>query len=200
MAGGALFTAEELAWLRLNFATAGWEAIRFALPGRTDQAIRVKVSHMGLTRNKNARTNLDPQFRMEDGTVIGKLPESERWYLAGLLDGEGCFSLQGRWNERGYAWTVSAGVTFTNTDRRLIDFVNTRIPGKVYEKEPATRTRTCWYWRMFGQERIRTFCREIAPYLIGKREQAELIAAGWEAMDTDQRFALVDRVSQLKRL
>lgn len=199
MAGGALFTIEELAWMGANFGRATWKEIRAALPGRSEQAIRVKASHLGLKRDKNMRENLDPDFRMEDGTVIGRLPESERYYLAGLLDGEGCFSLQGRYNDRGYAWTVSASVQFTNTDRRLIDWVNSRIRGKIYTKDDD-RVRVCYYWRMYGQERIRVFCREIAPYLIGKRDQAEAIAAGWDHMTTEERFALVDRVSRLKRL
>jgi hypothetical protein len=104
----------------------------------------------------------------------------DRAYLAGIVDGEGCItaSVITRWRPDGtrQSWTeVQSALTIANTDRRLIDWIAGYWPGNI---RPVTRRsstfRQGWHFRVSGSD-LPAMLTSVAPYLVVKREQAELV-------------------------
>jgi hypothetical protein len=96
--------------------------------------------------------------------------EPERAYLAGLIDGEG--SIFATFRESDQCTTVR--VNICNTDARLIDWVAARWRGRQsvtdrvkYEQKPIHR------WDADGSNAVEIL-RAALPYLVIKREQADL--------------------------
>lgn len=91
-------------------------------------------------------------------------------YLAGILDGEGCLSLGVR--KKIY---VTPTVQVTNTDKRLIDWLDSCIPGHIYStKEIRPNRKKAWLWSIAGAK-ARELIRSVRPFLKLKGEQADII-------------------------
>ncbi len=167
------------------------------LPARTWDAIKLRARGLGLVRNPDVFSHA---ARHE--SVIGHLSESERSYIAGILDGEGCIIFQrvrrAKHDDALVPYKVS--VSICNTSRRMIEWINERIPARVYiDRTGNPQWRKRYNWMLCGMLRSRIFCHEIAPYLIIKREQAELMAAGWLHLSNDERAELHQKMRDLKR-
>jgi hypothetical protein len=61
----------------------------------------------------------------------------------------------------------------------------------------------CWEtapkWVIAGNHVALVFLREIAPYLVIKRAQAELLASGYAQLSAEERAELYVRLRQLRR-
>jgi hypothetical protein len=65
--------------------------------------------------------------------------ETELAYLAGIIDGEGCFTLHREKNSHRFASQLQIG----NTDLRLLEWVKTRFGGSVnFERRNNPRHKT----------------------------------------------------------
>lgn len=96
-------------------------------------------------------------------------------YIAGIMDGEGCFYLERFASKRvtntiGFQYRIMATVTMC--DKKTIDFI-CHETGKEFRirKLPSGRTAYVIDWR---NSIAAAFIRQILPYLLGKKEQAEL--------------------------
>ncbi len=181
-----------------RYATAETHELLRLLPGRSWGAIfhRAKVLKLP-KRDPDARHR-----RYEATSVIGHLSEAERGYLAGLFDGEGCVGLYKlvRTERSGRYTSYNVTVSISNANREVIEWVNARIPATiVVGKKRSAKHRVVYQWTMGGGVRPRIFCQEIAPSLIVKREQAELMAVGWLHLSNAERLALYWRMRALKR-
>ena len=97
--------------------------------------------------------------------------ESELAYLAGILDGEGCFTLSKGSNGHTFGTLVVVG----NTDARLIHWLQERFDGSVTVRPRNNpRQKPCWIWTLTGSD-IEPFIGAVEPYLRLKREQALLL-------------------------
>jgi len=78
---------------------------------------------------------------------------------------------QGR-PERGFILRVD----ITNSDRRLIDWVNARWSGNVQvaRKEVRPEWKPVYHWHAGDAQRVRAVLTAAMPYLVIKRRQAEL--------------------------
>lgn len=118
--------------------------------------------------------------------AVGKIA-----YLAGLLDGEGCF--QAYIAERGLtkyrtAEPMHNGEPYMKTayqvclemamcDEKTIRWVHATFGGAVSFKDCRRRNKACrdqWHWRVWNDTACATL-KLIYPYLIGKKRQAALI-------------------------
>ena len=94
-------------------------------------------------------------------------------YFAGLIDGEGCFRLGNQGTHR-YTCSLSIG----NTNLRLLHWVKQRFRGVIAEEWRNTlkhpRWRNCFRWTAYADD-LDEIIPAIMPYLVAKREQAELI-------------------------
>jgi hypothetical protein len=90
-------------------------------------------------------------------------------YLAGIIDGEGTVyaqKIRGRFNVRIYV---------VSTDVRLVRWLEQNFGGLVYHRNSPTHAtwKTKWEWVVDKRETTRIL-ELVLPYLIVKREQAEL--------------------------
>lgn len=106
--------------------------------------------------------------------------ETEVAYIAGLFDGEGCVSAKKTQTNHGSRQTVSIQVDMTTPEplyrcQRIFG-------GKVVPSQQRYGWSTLYYWRL-GSKKAEFFLRVIEPYLIIKREQANLaitfLNCGW---------------------
>lgn len=94
-------------------------------------------------------------------------------WLAGILDGEGCFCIFTTNGRSSYGATVCVGAT----DRRMADttFSWTGL-GKVYCRKPQDKKyRSYWEWRISNSVDILALLAKVSPYLVIKQKQAKLL-------------------------
>lgn len=85
-------------------------------------------------------------------------------YFAGFIDGEGCFSICLR-KDTYYEPTLIVA----NNHRHPLDLLAHYAAGRVY-----TLGTRCYQWRV-SHRQLRIFLPKLIPYLLVKREQAELM-------------------------
>lgn len=113
------------------------------------------------------------------------------YYLAGYVDGEGCF----RWNGS----TVCAGVT--NTYPWVLQVFREMWGGRIRNKQKAKRHhKQAYEWEVSGADAAR-FAKDIAPFLREKRRQADIVRdlMGFPK-GSDQRSEGVSLLAELKRV
>ena len=116
----------------------------------------------------------------------------ERWlaYLAGYIDGEGCFR-----------WHRSPSVSITNTFPHTLDEVRRTFGGSMRRRNPnAFSHRTTWCWEVHGPTALDTV-QMVMPFLIEKRRQAELLLMiGDYPKSSSQREMMMKELKSLKRI
>jgi hypothetical protein len=114
------------------------------------------------------------QKRDEDAVVSAPIWQSaDLAYLAGIIDGEGSFALHYSKSRSRMHVQLQIG----NTDLRLMDWIRTKFGGSV---TPERRTSSKWklMFRWVAQsDTLSHLTRAVLPYLIVKRQQAELLLA-----------------------
>jgi hypothetical protein len=101
--------------------------------------------------------------------------DKHRWpYVAGIMDGEGSFSIY--FNK--HSLTHNARITIGNTSMALIKYLLHNFGGKFYALSPEQlhgfNRRTLYSWRLSGNRNKEAFILGILPHLVIKREQAKL--------------------------
>lgn len=108
--------------------------------------------------------------------------ETELAYLAGIIDGEGCISINhaGVWKK---TKAFQCKVRVANSNQNLINWVM-QILGKLDIKAHITHSKRCEdnpKWKrvydvaVLNQTKCHTLLKAISPYLIGKKAQASLL-------------------------
>lgn len=98
------------------------------------------------------------------------LTETEKAYLAGIVDGEGSIGYYKRRN------TFGAIVSITNTDFKLFAWLQDRITlGKVRARSGRGHWSPCWYFEITKKAEIIEFLTLLQPYMVVKLEQATLL-------------------------
>lgn len=94
--------------------------------------------------------------------MIKRKPRIDYW--AGWLDGEGCFQYYG-----------TTSISCSNSYKPNLDRLAKRFGGTVRPRKPNKLScKPMFEWTVTG-ERSRKACRELIPYLVEKREQAEIL-------------------------
>jgi hypothetical protein len=88
------------------------------------------------------------------------------------MDSEGSFSIT--WNK--HQMTTATSVAIANTDRGLLEFVQSLFGGNIYlqSRTHAGARNKCYTW-LASRECVENFVRTIKPYLRCKHRQAEVI-------------------------
>lgn len=114
--------------------------------------------------------------------MYGNQRQAVLWaYLAGLIDGEGSFVIQKTSVEkiakssRSKTPKYLAYFCIGMVDKEPLDLIKDTIGmGKVYEERVPNR-RSIWRIRFAGRITLMPFIRQLLPYLIVKKKQAELL-------------------------
>ena len=96
-------------------------------------------------------------------------------YLAGLIDGEGCFGINRDKSGRSYHVRLDVGMTLPA--KPVLEALRTQYGGVLNRTRKATdRWAEAWAWRVFGRE-LGAVLAEVSPFLNIKRPHAELLMA-----------------------
>ena len=99
-------------------------------------------------------------------------------YLAGFFDGEGCIGVYPSKNKKGYK-TYNLVLTVGQIEPIVIRKLHGKYGGSLRFDERSKKIKNrqdAWYWHISGRKAER-FLRDVFPYLIVKRSQAELALA-----------------------
>lgn len=126
--------------------------------------------------------------------------------LATWIDGEGCIRLQSSGGRRLHCY-MALHVIIGQKDARLISWLKANFGGNAWFRPKARYP--IWYWRTRGTDTAEIL-RRCLPYLIVKREQAELaleyrstLTKGRSKITVElaaQRTGLIMRLNALKKL
>ena len=181
--------------MRQHYPTSTNAEIRALFPDRPLHGIVIRASRLGIDKDVTLYENGLPF----SGSVIGHLSETEKAYLAGIVDGEGCITMN-RYIKRGAVPVYRLFVEIANTSPALKKWLDERFPEKTYWR---TGVRQGWKdiyrWSLSGNRQVMVFCREITPYLVIKKEQAELVAQGYVHLSEEERAALWQKLHELKK-
>lgn len=101
--------------------------------------------------------------------------ETDKAWLAGFFDGEGCISVRKQISGQRYNPTYSISITVTNTSKLVMDYL-VKLCGSYYKTELRKAGRVgnrkdCYYWQICS-EKAKMLLEIILPYLVLKKEQA----------------------------
>ena len=104
-------------------------------------------------------------------------------YVAGIIDGEGHISIRrsmpanaSKQKRLSPAYEIMVGIT--NTSPKLIEFLKDEFGGTVtlMNQDRPEHHKPCFRWGLSSNQAIR-FIEAIAPFLLVKKERAELVLA-----------------------
>lgn len=123
-------------------------------------------------------------------------------YLAGLIDGEGCFCISRQRNQQYDCWVYFRTFVVANTDYSLMQWLVSTFGGRI--KASSTRNidkhKRRYVWLPRGKEEFEKVVLGVIPYLVIKRRQAEIFLQFIRedrAVQSDRRAARLDRKEKM---
>lgn len=164
------WTKEECEILRKNWSDNGRPKLLSLLPLKDWSSIRHKACELGLAKKAFAK-----YWRTYDKVQPLNLSESEKGYLAGIIDGEGTIKVK-RALKSWYAPFVSV----TNTDQTLMDYLQQLLGVKGYghtyhEHRKIPNHKTKYVYNIASVQGVKQILMQIIPLLIIKKKQAKLV-------------------------
>ena len=102
-----------------------------------------------------------------DYEYISALPESEKGYLAGLIDGEGCIHFDRKGNR--------VFLKIANTDKKMIDWLRGRLGGGITDRPGSgENAKHVYEWCVSTWAAIEIL-KKIINYLVCKKERAQIM-------------------------
>jgi hypothetical protein len=118
-------------------------------------------------------------------------------YIAGLLDGEGCFVSNYSSCPARYP---SIRVEITQTRRDLLEWIQSLLGGKIRQKHAGSGISRypCWLW---CPEDTRAFMKLMKPYVRLKRPQLEVTLAFYSLPygSTAKKQSLAEKLTELNK-
>ncbi len=148
--------------------------------------------------------NIGYHRRKKPGFVPRNLPivltNMDAAYIAGLIDGEGSITIA----ESGQDFRLS--LTITNTYRPVLEWVQERTGGSLASRRNDKNRRPI-HVLSINNKRVTQILRKIAPYMIIKRQQAQIaldfqLTKGWQERTDEileKRAGYKERISQAKQ-
>ena len=103
------------------------------------------------------------------------LSETDKAYLAGLIDGEGCIHLQRNQSKKSPNYNYTATMFVGNTNAVIIDICKELNLGYIdYRKQINIKHKKAFVWRLTSNP-CRALLPLILPYLRIKKQQSELL-------------------------
>lgn len=104
-----------------------------------------------------------------------ELSETELAYIAGIIDGEGHIGLTIQ-KKKNQAIAIAALLSVNNGKREIIDWLTLRLGGKVrfYQHNGSTSWNGFYLWANRSPQEIGIILKAIRPYLVIKRDQADI--------------------------
>lgn len=98
------------------------------------------------------------------------MTDTEAAYIAGLIDGEGCLTIGKKTKDR-----YNAHLSIANSNRKILEWVVIKTKLGIIYSRPGTIKSKVVYRVEFRVNEIAALLITILPFLVGKREQADLL-------------------------
>lgn len=130
-----------------------------------------------------------------------QVPDAERAYAAGILDGEGCISIK-RYTTPGRPRPYhQLHVQICMSDHHVLEWLQERFAGSIMKRGRKTQPhhRDLWVWTVASNQALR-FLRMVRPYLLVKSGQSDQamrlqgVRANRSHLITDEQYALREEV------
>jgi hypothetical protein len=126
------------------------------------------------------------------------LKETEKAYLAGLFDGEGCVGYYKR-TAKGVPYH-SASLHICMVDKRAPQWIMDHVGyGKISVSEKPGNRQTVYSWQLCNKPQVYEVLKAIRPYLTIKCDQVDLLFALWEAEKAFPVRTLSDELITLRQ-
>lgn len=110
---------------------------------------------------------------------------SQLAYVAGFIDGEGCFTIGVSNGKTSVNPHHHVALVVTNTNEQVINFLRETFQvGSINTRAAKKNHKQCWNWIVYGKNAV-SIAEQLMPYLIVKRRAAELII---ELQQTKNKF------------
>jgi len=98
------------------------------------------------------------------------MDELDTAWLAGWLEGEGCFSIRKiKQGSRQYDYPI---VTASSTDFDTLERVQSIAGGKIYEARPQNPNHSmCWRWQLYGKDEATSLMLTLLPLMSKRRRE-----------------------------
>ena len=170
---GQAWAESERRVLRLGLRTTSYAGLVKLLPGRSVQAIKMYA-------RKRRWHTLTPYVEPK---LLGSQSASakELAYIAGFLDGEGCFSLVPR-KKGGKVNGYFVRVNVVNTNRAIIVWMREIFGGNLYMRKRQKKNHKVAWSLTLSEVQAGALLRRVLPYLRVKQQQAKLLLAYRESV------------------
>lgn len=106
------------------------------------------------------------------------MTEKTKAYMAGIMDGDRCFMVA-RGNHGSYV-NYRPLICFTNGSRPLLEWAVKHFGGCLHRQKAHLSTngyvsKELFHWRLYGRTSVRSFLASLIPYLMEKKQQAQLL-------------------------
>jgi hypothetical protein len=103
---------------------------------------------------------------------------TDKAYLAGIIDGEGCVGIGIRKSGSRRGRYLTPTLQVTNTQKELLDWLYKRYGGGIYAHRQTNQRgrKPTWLWSCAGQKALAAI-RDARPYMLLKCEQADILLA-----------------------
>lgn len=125
-------------------------------------------------------------------TLSLKMNKLTASYIAGLVDGEGCLDLL-PFKEKYFRSRLRIAMI----NKKLIYWLKNSFGGSVYTRKAFGNNRESYCWAIENKKILEPFLREIVPYLMVKKEEAETMLKYFKTFN-ENSFIKTDKGKQLK--
>jgi hypothetical protein len=109
----------------------------------------------------------------KNSDMLNKLSETEKAYIAGIVDGEGSIAIsKSQTKKYKYVYHILT-ISVSNTNKIVIDWLREKLGGSVHSYRCKAHRRDCFSWQT-SAARAKKVLEQILPYLIIKKEASEL--------------------------
>lgn len=92
-------------------------------------------------------------------------------YLAGLLDGEGCFSIL-RGGKTGECYSIT--IKITNSNLGLLRWVQANCGGHIHQYPKHHNWKDIFQWSLYASNAVQ-LVRKVRSFLVAKQRQADIL-------------------------
>jgi hypothetical protein len=134
------------------------------------------------------------------GASVNNLTETEKAYIAGLIDGEGCLTITKQMLNGCVNYSYAILVIVSMTDERVIRYLHkvTGIGAVHFIRPPKPEYKDQWTWQLSRFQALELIAA-IVDYLIVKQDEARLILEFAQIPIQRRKFGAIDPATSALR-
>ena len=118
---------------------------------------------------------------------LATVTDTQRTYLAGIVDGEGCIYISKQRRTVYQYYTLF--MTVANTDPKLMLWIGEVFGGNIKPRKPCKSNKRNVWTSLVASCEAEAIQRSIIPFMVGKRDQAELALKFRESYEGNRTYS-----------